>query len=271
VYVTDLNKTDDVRITEGHGACRPDWAPDGSKLAYVSQRDSKKANIWIMNPDGSGKHRLTDDDENYDYYPAWSPDGAYVVYAKSPDKDHGNWELYIASADGTQNIRLTNHPAKDKFPDWYGGSLDEKLVGKLTTQQEFVYEAELSPRIIGEPQADQDASGGQVVTAKPAAGAGFLVFGPYAEYAPGNYTVRFRMKIGKTSSKKMLGFVDVAADTGQTILVRHELFVRDFEKPDHYQDVVLEFSVQASQTLEFRIFSQAVATMAVDAVRVQKR
>jgi hypothetical protein len=222
-----------------------------------------------MNPDGSDRHRLTDDDENYDYYPAWSPDGNYLVYAKSPDKDHGNWELYVASADGTQNIRLTNHPAKDKFPDWYGGSLNEALLKKLTNQREFVYEAELSPRTVGGPREDKDASGGQAVVADPAAGSGFVAYGPYAEYAPGNYAAHFRMKIGKTSSKELLGFVDVTTDAGQTILVRQDLFARDIEKFDDYQDIILEFSLQASQLLEFRVFSQAVSTIAIDQVRVQ--
>ncbi len=118
VYVTDLAKTDDKRISDGHGACRPDWSPDSSTIAYVSQKADGKGDIWTMTPDGSEKTQLTHDDVNYDYYPAWSPDGNYIIYAKTSDKKHGNWELYIMTADGKEHIRITDHPAQDMYPDW---------------------------------------------------------------------------------------------------------------------------------------------------------
>ncbi len=118
VYVTTLDKTEDTRVTEGHGACRPDWSPDASTIAFVSQEADGKGDIWTMRPDGSGKTQLTYDEVNYDYYPAWSPDGRYIVYAKTSDKHHGNWELYIMTADGKEHLQITDHPAQDKFPDW---------------------------------------------------------------------------------------------------------------------------------------------------------
>lgn len=118
VYVTNLDKTDDKRVTDGHGACRQDWSPDSAKLAYVSQKADGKGDIWIMNPDGSEKTRLTTDDHNYDYYPDWSPDGKFIAYAKTSDKEKGNWELWIMTADGSRHAQITNHPAQDKFPDW---------------------------------------------------------------------------------------------------------------------------------------------------------
>jgi TolB protein len=118
VYVANLDKSGDKRITDGHGACRPDWSPDGKKIAYVSQRADGKGDIWIMNPDGSEKTQLTFDEQNYDYYPAWSPDGKYLAYAKTSDKKHGNWEIYMMTSDGQQHVRITDHPARDEFPDW---------------------------------------------------------------------------------------------------------------------------------------------------------
>ena len=118
VYVMNLDKTDDKRITDGHGACRPDWAPDGQKLAFVSQQADGKGDVWTMKPDGSEKTQLTFDSVHYDYYPAWSPNGQYLAYAKTPDKKTGNWEIYIMSADGQQHVQITNHPARDEFPDW---------------------------------------------------------------------------------------------------------------------------------------------------------
>jgi Tol biopolymer transport system component len=118
VYVTTLDHTEDTRITNGHGACRPDWSPDASQLAFVSQKADGKGDIWVMKPDGSGETQLTYDEKNYDYYPAWSPDGNYIAYAKTSDKQHGNWELYIMTVDGKEHTQVTDHPAQDKYPDW---------------------------------------------------------------------------------------------------------------------------------------------------------
>jgi len=271
VYVMNLDKTDDNRITDGHGACRPDWSPDGKKLAYVSGEDTDKSNIWIMNPDGSERRKLTDDDKNYNYYPAWSPDGRYLVYAKSPDKKHGNWELYLVSTDGNKQVRLTNHPAKDKFPDWYGGEISDELFDKLASRQKFVYEAEISPRIIGTQTEDRDASSTQAVYADKSDQAGFLVYGPYASYPPGEYVASFRLKVDKTPKKKPIIAIDVATDGGKTILVRKELQKKDFLKNKHYQEFQLLYSLEGSKTLEFRVYSFGAANIWADKVTVQSQ
>ncbi len=270
VYVTTLDRNSDERITDGHGACRPDWSPDGATIAYVSQEDSPKANIWLMKPDGSDRRPLTQDHENYDYYPAWSPDGRYLVYAKSPDKEHGNWELYLVSVDGTTHIRLTNHPARDKFPDWFGGTLSASALARLTIRQEFAYEAEQLSRTIGSVVQDHAASGGKTVLGEPSDGKGFLTYGPYAQYAAGGYTATFRLKIDKTSARKSLGFLDVAADAGQTIIARRELTRKDVSANEQYLEIPFAFSLSSTNTLEFRVFSQAVTAMRVDSIRVEE-
>ena len=47
----------------------PDWSPDGSRIAFTSHsvldtgQDSETAEIWTMNPDGSGRMQLTFNNE----------------------------------------------------------------------------------------------------------------------------------------------------------------------------------------------------------------
>lgn len=118
VYIMDLDAGNDRRLTDGHGACRPDWSPDGKSLVFVSQKADGKGDIWRMNPDGSEQTRLTTDDANYDYFPAWSPDGHFIAYAKTSDKEHGNWNIYIMTSDGKQHRQNTQHSAQDAYPDW---------------------------------------------------------------------------------------------------------------------------------------------------------
>ena len=119
VYVMDADGNKRKRLTNQKGACRSDWSPDGSKIAYVSSHADRKGDIWVMNPDGTDKKRLTIDSANYDYYPAWSRDGKKIVFAKSSDKRTGNWEIWVMNADGSCPVRITCHSGQDKFPDWF--------------------------------------------------------------------------------------------------------------------------------------------------------
>ncbi len=79
----------------------PAWSPDGSRIAFVSNRDGN-AEIYAASTDGSGVTRLTKDPAD-DFSPAWSPDGLWVAFASSGD-------LYVVAADGSGLARLTDAP-----------------------------------------------------------------------------------------------------------------------------------------------------------------
>jgi Tol biopolymer transport system component/protocatechuate 3,4-dioxygenase beta subunit len=87
----------------------PAWSPDGRRIAFSSLAD-----IWVMEADGSGLVRLTDQAAEDDMS-AWSPDGTQLVFASTR---HGNWEIYTMQADGSDTRRLTDLPAEDSFPTW---------------------------------------------------------------------------------------------------------------------------------------------------------
>ncbi len=75
VYIMDRDGSNIRALDTKGGSCRPHWSKDGKRIAYVSQEADKKGDIWLINPDGSEKKRLTTDSVNYDYYPSWSRDG----------------------------------------------------------------------------------------------------------------------------------------------------------------------------------------------------
>jgi len=264
VYVMTLDHTEDQKLTDGHGACRPDWSPDGKKIAYVTSKADGKGDIWIMNLDGSAKTRVTSDDKNYDYYPAWSPNGKYIAYAKTPDKNTGNWELYVISADGKEQVQFTNHPARDSFPDWASGNIPDELA----MRQRFVYEAESLPRQIGSQQEDPEASKEQAVYADKTEKPGFLVYGPYKSYSPADYVVSFRLKTDRTNLKEPIVAIDVATDAGATILAKKELNGKDFLKSNGYQEFQLPFLLQEVKIVEFRVYSFGKASIWADNVTV---
>jgi eukaryotic-like serine/threonine-protein kinase len=81
------------------------FTPDG-RIVFSSFEGSE-SDIWIMNPDGSGRQRLTSDaylDEN----PAVSPDGRYVVFISNRATGGNVPNLWRMDIDGTNLKQLTN-------------------------------------------------------------------------------------------------------------------------------------------------------------------
>lgn len=89
------------------------WSPDGSKIAFVSNRDGK-AEIYLMDADGNNVGRLTNNSAD-DSTPAWSPDGSRIAFQTNRD---GNEEIYVMNADGSNQKRLTWDPSTDSAPAW---------------------------------------------------------------------------------------------------------------------------------------------------------
>src|SRR5689334_10180413 len=66
----------------------------------------KPTELWVMNPDGSNKHGLLQNDLS-EADPAWSADGQRIAYeAWGSDVD-----VWVANADGTGQTDLTNDPS----------------------------------------------------------------------------------------------------------------------------------------------------------------
>jgi Tol biopolymer transport system component len=67
VYLMNSDGSDVVRLTDDpEGDYRPAWSPDGRLIAFESERDPAvfDRDIYVMNADGSGQHRLRTGDAN---------------------------------------------------------------------------------------------------------------------------------------------------------------------------------------------------------------
>src|SRR5918999_2302423 len=93
----------------------PRWSPDGTKIAFYSERDVN-GNIYVMNAaDGSNQTRLTTS-PTWDSFPSWSPNGTKIAFDSAKD---ANLEIYVMNAaDGSGQTRLTNNTAAEGEPDW---------------------------------------------------------------------------------------------------------------------------------------------------------
>lgn len=97
----------------------------GDKLVFT--RESK---VWSINDDASGAVEITDPpnagvwgDANLpfgDYDPRLSPDGSSIVFERLVDDTsvHGNYDLYLINADGTDEQPLTANGYSQGLASW---------------------------------------------------------------------------------------------------------------------------------------------------------
>lgn len=105
-------------LTSKGGNCRPDWSPDGKRIAFVSDVADGKGDVWTMDAYGENKARVTPGDDSYDYNPAWSPDGLWIVYETTKGSKANPWSLAVIPAGGGTPALLTPLGADDRYPDW---------------------------------------------------------------------------------------------------------------------------------------------------------
>jgi Tol biopolymer transport system component len=91
------------------------WSPDGSQIAFVSDRDGDGCEIYVMGVDEGDVRRLTH--ENHcNSSPAWSPDGSRIAFVS--DLDGGNNNIYVMEVDGSNLQRLTEESYWNGYPTW---------------------------------------------------------------------------------------------------------------------------------------------------------
>jgi endonuclease YncB( thermonuclease family) len=116
VYVANADGTDQTRVSGAFFAfdAQPAWSPSGKQIAFHSFRNFNNPQIYVMNADGSGLERLTNN-QFHDASPSWSPDGSRIAFDSSRN---GNLDIYVMNANGSGQRRLTSDVASDEFPSW---------------------------------------------------------------------------------------------------------------------------------------------------------
>ncbi|MCI5113965.1 MAG: Tol-Pal system beta propeller repeat protein TolB [Candidatus Electrothrix sp. AW1] len=73
IYTLPVNGGQPTRITSGSGSCEsPTWSPDGRQIAFSRKVNGKKMQIYVVQANGEGMHRMFTFNGNQSY-PRWSP------------------------------------------------------------------------------------------------------------------------------------------------------------------------------------------------------
>lgn len=95
----------------------PRWAPRGGRLAFTRITSDDTCRIVIIDARG---HRLRTlpAAARCDSSPAWSPDGRRLVFERQRRDGSGGHDLWISSANGHHQRRLTRPQGDDRDPSW---------------------------------------------------------------------------------------------------------------------------------------------------------
>ena len=111
IYVMDADGRNQENLTN-HPVddMDPAWSPDGTKIAFVSNRNDGVYQVYVMDADGNNQIRLTDGPREKED-PDWSPDGGKIAFTVS------DWISHIAvmDADGQNRERLEDQARQ---PSW---------------------------------------------------------------------------------------------------------------------------------------------------------
>lgn len=147
----------------------PVWSPDGTKIAFVSDRGTK-AQIYLLDLTHGGEARpLTHDEEHGASDPVWSPDGTQIAflckvpslpepeqnvpYTDDSDKpkiitrakykfdgegffDHTRKQLFVMPATGGEPRQLTNGTAAVRQPVWSPDGATIAFVGNREADED---------------------------------------------------------------------------------------------------------------------------------------
>ncbi|MCH8928473.1 MAG: PD40 domain-containing protein [Candidatus Marinimicrobia bacterium] len=117
----EIDTTSLLKLTSMGANFFPSWSSDGKWIAYDSNVDDTKYDIWIMRSDGTEKQNISTESDSADQggwrIPNWSPDGNWIAHHRYISNGETGTEIYIMDTSGA-NATWLEHGSGAKFsPD----------------------------------------------------------------------------------------------------------------------------------------------------------
>lgn len=115
LFLMGVDGANPRRLTEYKDDTTPAVSPDGKEIAYMSL-SSGYWQVNVINANGSGQRRLTDD-WYWNGLPAWSPDGKHIAFVSTRDEnwpdnfvpsENNRFRLWVMDADGSNQRPLND-------------------------------------------------------------------------------------------------------------------------------------------------------------------
>ncbi|MEN9934473.1 MAG: hypothetical protein RLZZ387_1052 [Chloroflexota bacterium] len=157
IWLVPLDGGQPRRFTAGaRSDAQPRWSPDGRRLAFVSDRDGDKPQLYVIARDGGEARRITSLPQGVSD-PAWSPDGARLAFlsclsaAERAAEDSGAQEPLPAD-------ELDRRQAKERRARDEERRVDPRVVARLPYRSGTAYfDGRFSQLYAVELPADDDA------------------------------------------------------------------------------------------------------------------
>jgi len=121
IWLMDIDGTGMRQITDTQrGACQPDWAPDGTRLIFISPCEENKelyegSSLFIINSDGTELTPLPTVGGG-DYDPSWSPDGTKIAFTSL--RNEGRPKIFVLDLENKIITQLSEPNNRDFQPSW---------------------------------------------------------------------------------------------------------------------------------------------------------
>jgi Tol biopolymer transport system component len=212
IWIFDLERNNSTRFTFDPASDNdPVWSPDGTRIAFVSNRDGGVFNLYQKDSRGTGQDELLLKTANNKLIDDWSADGRYILYQEADPKTKddlwvlplfgdrkpvrflatpfrerdasfspdGRWIAYDSDETGQFQVYVQSFPASGGKWQVSAGRLSGQLARWRSDGKEMFYDA-------GGPMMAVDLAG-TVAGREFKAGAPRQLFTGLLAFAPHNY------------------------------------------------------------------------------------